>query len=93
MALGSALHVDMLYVANYAIPQIAATGASNETVAILSQGIYGITMFVTPTSAVLALGLSYLGISYKEWIKKTWKLILALLALVVVACVVTMLVY
>ncbi len=93
MAIASALHVDMLYVANYSIPQIAATGASNETIGILAQGIYGVTMFVAPTSGILALGLCYLGISYKEWIKKSWKLILSLLALVIVACIVTMLVY
>ena len=93
MIIGSALHVDMLYVANYAIPQIAATGASNETVAVLAQGIYGVTMFAAPTSAMLALGLSYLGISYKEWLKKSWKLVLSLFVLVIVATIVTMFVY
>jgi uncharacterized ion transporter superfamily protein YfcC len=93
MALGSALHVDMLYVANYAIPQIAGTGASSETVGILAQGIYGVTMLVAPTSAVMALGLSYLEIPYKQWIKKSWKLTVSLLVLVVVACIVTMFVY
>ena len=93
MIIGSALHVDMLYVANYAIPQIASTGATNETVGVLAQGIYGVTMFAAPTSAMLALGLSYLGISYKEWLKKSWKLVLSLFVLVIVATVVTMFAY
>lgn len=93
MIIASVLHVDMLYVANYAVPQIAATGAANETVAILSQGVYGATMFLAPTSAIMALGLSYLGISYKDWIKKSWKLALSLFVLVIVATIVTMLVY
>jgi uncharacterized ion transporter superfamily protein YfcC len=93
MAIASAIHVDMLYVANYSVQQLAGTGASTETVSILTQGIYGVTMFIAPTSAVLALGLSYLGISYKEWVKKTWKLTVALLALVVVMTVITMFVY
>ena len=93
MIIGSALHVDMLYVANYAIPQIASTGATTQTVGILAQGIYGVTMFVAPTSTMLALGLSYLGISYKEWLKKSWKLVLSLFVLVIVATIVTMFVY
>jgi len=93
MAIASAIHVDMLYVANYSVQQLAGTGASTETVSILTQGIYGVTMFIAPTSAVLALGLSYLGISYKEWVKKTWKLTVALLALVVVMTVITVFVY
>jgi uncharacterized ion transporter superfamily protein YfcC len=93
MAIASALHVDMLYVANYAVPQIAGMDVAKETVAILTQGIYGVTMFVAPTSAMLALGLSYLGISYKEWVKKYWKLILALLVLVVIVSIITLYVY
>lgn len=82
VAIGSALNVDMLYLSNYLVPQLAAQDVSTTVVAILTQGIYGVTMFVAPTSAVIAFGLSYLNISYKEWIKKTWKLILVLLAIV-----------
>ena len=37
-------------------------------------------MFAAPTSALLVFGLTYLGVPYTEWIKKTWKLILGLLA-------------
>ena len=93
MILASAIHVDMLYVANYAIPQIAGLDVAKETVAVLGQGIYGATMFVAPTSAMLALGLSYLGLSYKDWVKNYWKFILALFVLVVVVCVITLFVY
>ena len=93
MAIASALHVDMLYVSNYAIPQIAAMTESKEVVGILTQGVYGVTMLAAPTSAVLALGLSYLGITYKDWMKKSWKLILCLLALVLIACIICTLAY
>lgn len=93
MALSSALHVDMLYVSYYTLPQIAALGVSTQTAGILGQGIYGVTMFIAPTSTLLVLGLSYLGIPYKEWIKKTWKLTLSLLAVVVIATIVTMLIF
>ncbi len=84
VGLGSTLFVDILYVANYLIPQISAiSGATPTLVTLLIQGVYGVTMFVAPTSALLVLALTYLEIPYKEWIKRTWKLILVLLAIVV----------
>lgn len=90
MILGSALHVDMLYVVNYVIPQLAGQNVSTLVMSLLAQGIYGVTMFVAPTSAVLVLGLSYLGIPYKEWLKRTWKLLIALLTIVLVAIILAM---
>ena len=90
--LGSALHVDMLYVANYVIPQIAAQGASATVTGTLIQGLYGVTMFVAPTSAALVLGLTYLNIPYTEWIKKTWKLALILFGIVILTTVAAMLI-
>ena len=87
MILGSALHVDMLYVASYVIPQLAAQDVNTTVLAVLIQGIYGVTMFVAPTSVILVLGLSYLNIPYKEWIKKTWKLALVVFAIVMVALI------
>ena len=80
MILGSAVHVDVLYVSSYLVPQIAAKGVNTTLVALLTQSIYGVTMFAAPTSAILVFALTYLNIPYKEWIKRTWKLILALLA-------------
>ena len=92
MILGSALHVDVLYLANYLVPQVAGTGAESAVVAILTQGIYGVTMLVAPTSAVLILGLTYLNISFKEWIKGIWKFVLALFAIVIVVTIIAMLI-
>lgn len=84
MAIASFLHVDVLFVANYAAPQIALKATNTSLVALLTQSIYGVVMFIAPTSIYLAFGLPYLGISYKEWVKKTWKLVLALLVVVLV---------
>ena len=67
-------------------------GVDADVLGILSQGMYGVTMFVAPTSALLVLGLSYLGISYKDWLKRTWKLVVALLAIVVLVTVLAMLI-
>lgn len=90
--LGSVLHVDMLYIANYVIPQIAAQGASSIVTELLIQGLYGVTMFIAPTSAILVLGLTYLNIPYTEWIKKTWKLTLILFGIVILATIAAILI-
>ena len=86
MILGSALHVDMLYVANYVIPQLAYEN-NQMVVGLLIQSLYGLTMFAVPTSSLLVLGLSYLGVSYKEWIKSSWKLILELFVVVLIVLI------
>lgn len=90
MALGSLIHVDMLYIGSYVMPQLVVQEVSAPVISILIQSIYGITMFVAPTSAMLILGLSYLNVSYKEWIKKTWKLVLILLGLSLAAILLAM---
>ena len=40
--------------------------------------MYGVAMLVAPTSLVLMGILSYLKVSYKEWLKTIWKLLLEL---------------
>ena len=82
MVLASFLHVDILYAANYAIPQIAENASNATLVSLLGQSIYGVTMFIAPTSAAIAFGLTYLGVPYKEWVKRVWKLTLILFAIV-----------
>ena len=91
-ALGSFLHIDTLYLVNYVVPQVAAQDVNGIIVAMLTQGIFGVTMLVAPTSAVMALGLSYLGISYKEWIKNIWKLALLLFTAVIAVTIVLMII-
>lgn len=46
---------------------------------ILFQAIYGVSMLAVPTSLVLTVVLSYLGLSYKEWFKAIWKLLIELI--------------
>ena len=57
---------------------------SNTVVAILSQGLYGVTMFIAPTSVVLLFTLSLLDIKYTTWLKKIWLLLLMLLAVILI---------
>ncbi len=88
--IGSALHVDMLYVSNYVVAQVAANATDLGLVGLLTQAFYGLTMLVAPTSVMLVLGLSYLGIPYKEWIKKSWKFILELLVAIIIILLLAM---
>lgn len=42
----------------------------------ICQTVYSLLMMVLPTSIVLIAGLSYFEVSYKEWFKKNWLLLL-----------------
>jgi uncharacterized ion transporter superfamily protein YfcC len=46
--------------------------------AVIFQSMYGVAMLVAPTSLVLMGILAYLKVSYKEWLKTIWKLLLEL---------------
>jgi uncharacterized ion transporter superfamily protein YfcC len=73
------------------IGQYLASGytAYSKQIAIMLQSTYGLDMMFAPTSAILLIGLSYLGISYKEWFKYIWKFLVAMLAviLIVLLCI------
>lgn len=91
ITIGSALHVDMLYLANYVVPQLATQNIETNVLATMVQGLHGSTMLIAPTSAVIALGLSYLGVNYKDWVKRIWKLALILFAITIVVTVLAIL--
>lgn len=61
---------------------------SSSTAVFIIQTIYGFTMLLVPTSVGLMIGLSYLEISYKEWFKANWKLLLSLFISTMVVIVV-----
>ncbi len=53
-------------------------------VEIVFQSMYGFVMLLAPTSVVLMSTLSYLGVSYKEWLKSIWKLLVELLVILLI---------
>lgn len=53
---------------------------------MIIQTIHGLVQFILPTSVLLIVGLKYFGISYTEWLKKTYKFIL--LAILIVAIII-----
>ena len=54
------------------------------TVAFILQSTYGLVSFFAPSSAMLLVGLSYLDIPYKDWMKYIWKFLVAMLIVVIV---------
>lgn len=54
-----------------------------KVVSVILQSTYGLMSFITPASAILFVGLRYLNISYKEYMKYIWKFLLAAFVLVI----------
>lgn len=84
-AVSGIFHIDFGF-AGYALGDIFATtyGASFNLGMLVYVTIHGLVGFVAPTSAVLLLGLSYLDIPYKKWMKHIWKFALIMLAILLV---------
>lgn len=85
-AIGSIFYSSYPYLLFSVYDPITNTMASDANIiSITIQAIYGIVSLIVPTSVMLVLGLQYLDISYKEWLKYIWKVILALLVVVTIA--------
>ena len=52
--------------------------------AVIFQTMYGVAMLIAPTSLVLMGVLSYLKVSYKDWLKAIWKLLLELFVVLLI---------
>lgn len=77
------LNIDILYVIQSGLPYlINAYPEATNSLAIITQSLHGLTLLIAPTSALMIIGLEYLGISYKEWLKTSWKLVLELLGII-----------
>jgi uncharacterized ion transporter superfamily protein YfcC len=59
---------------------------------VMVQGLYGLTMFVAPTSLFLILGLTYLNVPYIKWLKNVWKLVIALFLLILIILVIMLII-
>lgn len=72
-------------IANY----LAAAYTSNGVViSLIINSIFGVIQFLLPTSAILMIGLSYLDISYKDYLKNMLKFLLGLIFIVVILLVI-----
>lgn len=85
-AVGSVLYSSFPYLLYAVYDPVTVRYASDlPTVAVSIQAVYGVFSLIVPTSVMLVMGLKYLGISYKEWFKSAWKMLLALLIIVTIA--------
>lgn len=91
--LGTLFNIDMIYTLQSTSTIILAHYPANaDALALITQGIYGLTLFIAPTSTLLIIGLTYLDISYKEWLKKSWKYLVGLLAVVILVVIAFMII-
>lgn len=77
----SLFSVDMDY-SVYSLGAYLATSAGqySSLTGVIMNAMHGLASFIAPTSAILMLGLAYLNISYKDWMKYIWKFFVGLLA-------------
>ena len=61
------------------------------SVAVLFQGIYGLSLLIAPTSLILIIYLTYFDVPYTTWIKYIWRFILSLIILLVLVTVIVVL--
>lgn len=86
MIIGSIFNVEMRYVSSSLAPYFAAAfGSATNTpvMAIIFQTFYGFVQFFAPTSLMLMIGLSYLDIPYKTWMKYIWQFLVGLLIIII----------
>ncbi len=85
--ISSIFNVESIYVAQSTLPYVASVITDSTLYPLLGvifQSIYGLMMLVAPTSVILIGVLSYLDVSYGQWLKHIWKLFLQLLIVLVV---------
>lgn len=91
--IGSVAYTQFPYLCNALVDPVSAKYAKDiQECAFIMQAMFGFTMLVVPTSATLVFGLQFLGISYKEWLKENWKLLLSILVIALALSVIIVLV-
>ncbi len=94
-ALASILNMDIFYVAQSTLPYVTSVITDSELYPILGvifQSVYGLTMLIAPTSLLLIGTLTYLDVSYGQWLKHIWKLFLQLLVVLTIVLLIIFLI-
>lgn len=77
--------VEMQYVASLSGSYFATQYLEHAKVlSIIFQTTFGLISFCAPSSAILMIGLAYLDIPYKNWLKYIWKFLVAMFAVVAI---------
>jgi len=72
-----------------AVPTIVTDASVHANIAVIFQAMYGLVMFIAPTSILLFVSLAYTNISYKTWFKYIARF-LVLVSLVAFAIIIVM---
>lgn len=89
--LSSLFNVDVAYTYQSVLPYyvtIVTKSNNYPLVSIIFQTMYGLMALVAPTSVFLMTILSYLNVSYKEWLKNVWKLFVELFILLLITFII-----
>lgn len=87
-ALSSLAYPDHMYAAQFTLSTVTTSITDEKFLVLLSvifQAIYSLFLLVSPTSALILLGLQYTNTSYKEWIKYIGKYFLILFAVLFIS--------
>jgi len=85
--LASIFNIESVYVAQSTLPYVTSVITDTTLyplLAVIFQSVYGLMMLIAPTSVILLGTLTYLDVSYTQWIKHIWKLFLELLLVLIV---------
>lgn len=83
--LGSIFSVDLYYTSASIFTTITSSLGESANLAVYAtmfQSLYGIVQIVGPTSILLLVGLSYLEVPYKTWVKYIWRFVVELLIII-----------
>ena len=88
--IGGVLYNDFPYMVNAVYSQVASLTENVKLVALVQQAVHGLVSLIAPTSVILVAGLTYLDVSYKEWLKNIWKYLLISLLIALIIIVIMM---
>ncbi len=75
-------HIDFGFTGYVVATYYTTTFANNlEVIHTIYSAIYGLVGFFAPTSAILLIGLAYLNIDYKKWMKYSWMFTVAMIVI------------
>ena len=57
-------------------------------ISFLAGSLHSLLMLLFPTSVLLASGLTFTELEYKDWLKYIWKFILIILALIIIISII-----
>lgn len=82
-AIGGLLYNDFPYMLNIVSAQVKDIYTNLTLITFVQYSVHGLVQLISPTSVLLVAGLSYLNISYKEYLKNIWKYFLCALGVII----------